>query len=231
MSLLVVTRADERVKDITALTHPIIKEFARQWSADFLVLSGDAADCGDWKSKLHYRIMKLYDLLEKYDRIMNIDSDTIINKNCPNPFAVVPHEKIGVIYEDKGSRLKDRRQRILHVQTAWGDIGWREGYINTGVALFSKLHRKIFRKIKGRYWEGRGYPDVHLGYQIYRMGIEIFELDWRFNHMCMFSEKWNNNASRFDSYILHYAGHARFSDKGTRTKVQQIRDDIARIYG
>lgn len=231
MNLLMVTRADDRVKDTTDLTHPIIKDFARQWGADFLVLSGDAPDCSDWKGKLHYRIMKLYGLLEKYDRIMNIDSDTIINKNCPNLFTIVPHDEIGVIFEDKGSRLKSRRRRILGVQAAWGDIGWRTGYVNTGVSLFSPSHREIFKKFEGQYWESHGYTDVHLGYQIHRLGFKLFELDWRFNHMSMFSEKWNGSASRFDSYILHYAGAARFPGKGNRTKAQQIREDVARIYG
>lgn len=231
MKRLIVTRADDKVRDITRLTHPIIKRFARKWGADFLVLDGDEPGLSDWKGKLHYRIMRLYDLFEEYDRIANIDSDTVINKNCPNLFASVPDDKIGVVYEDKGTRQADRRQRIQYVQNAWGDIGWREGYINTGVSVFSRSHREIFRRFEGRYWEGRGYPDIHLGYQIHRLGIEIFELDWRFNHMSMFSEKWNGHASRFDSHILHYAGHAKFPDRGNKIKVQQIAEDIARIYG
>ncbi|TES92948.1 MAG: hypothetical protein E3J87_03435 [Candidatus Cloacimonadota bacterium] len=233
MRLLVVTRADSRVKEITKLTHPIIKRFTKQWNADFLVIGPDADcnDCSDWKGRLHYRIMKLYNLFEKYDRIANIDSDTIINKNCPNLFEIVPNGKFGVIFEDKGTRLENRRRRILGIQRAWGDIGWRTGYINTGVSIISQSHREIFKKFKGQYWEGRGYTDVHFGYQLHRLDLEIFELDWHFNHMCMFSERWNESASRFDSYILHYAGKARFPDKGNRSKVRMIRDDIERIYG
>jgi len=47
----------------------------------------------------------------------------------------------------------------------------------------------------------------------------------------MFSEPWNGSPSRFDSYILHYAGGGRFPDKGKQSRVQLIRDDIKKIYG
>jgi len=230
MKHLIVTRAADNIREMADLTHPIIRKFAKQWGADFLVLRNDS-DCTDEGGKVHYRIMELYDLFEEYDRIMNIDSDVIINKNCPNLFSMVPYDEIGVIFEDKGSRLNDRRGRINKVQAAWGDIGWREGYINIGISLFSKSHKEIFRKVKGRYWEDRGFPDVHLGYQIHKLGFKICELDWRFNHMTMFSERWNGSPSRFDSHILHYAGQGDFPDRGKRSRVQIIRDDIKRIYG
>jgi len=229
MRLLMVTRADDKVKEISNLTHPIMRAFAKRWNSDFLTLS-ENADCNDEWGRIHYRIMKVYDLLEKYDRVMNIDSDVIINKNCPNLFGIVPYDRIGVVFEDKGTRQRNRRQRIIKIQAAWGDIGWRKDYVNTGVCLVSRLHRAMFRRFEGRYWENQGYTDVHLGYQIQRLGFKIFELDWRFNHMSIFSEVWNGNASRFNSYIIHYAGKGRFPDKGNQTLEQLIKGDIARIY-
>jgi len=60
--------------------------------------------------------------------------------------------------------------------------------------------------------------------------MKIYELSYKFNHMSMFSEKWNGRASRFDSYMLHYAGNAKFPGKGKRSKIQLIKDDIRRIY-
>jgi len=230
MKLLIATRADNNIKEMTNLTHPIIKRFASQWKADFLILKYIADRTDKW-GKIHYRIMELYDLLEKYDRIMNLDSDTIINKNCPNLFEIVPYDKVGTMFEDKGRRQQIRWQRIADIQAAWGKIGWKKNYINTGVFLVSKPHAEIFEKFNGKLWTAKGYDDVHLGYQINRLGIEIYELNYKFNHMCMFSEQWNGSPSRFDSYILHYAGHAKFPDKGKRNKVQQIKDDIRRIYG
>jgi len=229
MKLLMVTRADDKVKEIAELTHPVLKRYAEKWDADFLVLSEDY-DSKGW-GIVHYRLMRLYDLLEKYDRILNIDSDVVINKTCPNLFDIVPYDKIGVIYEDVGTRELDRKNRIRLIQLKWGNIGWIENYINSGVCLVSKPHREIFKRYNGKLWEKHGYTDVFFGYQIHRLNLEIFELDWHYNHMSIFSEAWNGRASRFDSHIIHYAGHAAFPDKGKRTKTILIRDDMKRIYG
>ena len=232
MKLLVVSRADKNVREISDLTFPIIKKFAKKWNADFMVLSKNV-DCPDDKhfyGKFHYRILEFFDLLKDYDRILHLDCDVVINKNCPNIFDITPYDKIGTIFEDKEKRQLIRLRRIAQIQAEWGDIGWKENYINTGVFLVSKPHAEIFKRFKGKLWVGWGYDDVHLGYQINRLGMKIHELDYRFNHMCMFSERWNNNASRFDSYVIHYAGKARFPDKETRSRIELIKDDIKKIY-
>jgi len=231
MKLLMVTRADATFASIAELTHPILREFAKKWKADFLVLSNDYVACTSRVGKILYRIMDVYDLLKVYDRVLNLDSDMVINKHCPNLFEIVPTDKVGAVFEDKGSRRENRWHRIREVQKAWGDIGWKKGYMNLGTFLVSKSHREIFSKQTGRHWEGLGFCQQHFGYHIYRLGFEIFELDWRFNHMSMFSESWNGKPSRFDSYIIHYAGHGPFPDKGNRSRVQLIKDDIKRIYG
>ncbi len=230
MKLLVASRADENVRNMSDLTFPIIKRFARKWNADFMTLSNNA-DCDDRLGRVHYRILEFFDLLKSYDRILHLDCDTVINENCPDVFNIVPYHEIGTVFEDKGKRQENRQQRIADVQTAWGDVRWKKNYLNTGVFVVSKPHAEIFSRFKGELWIQSGYDDVLLGYQIHRLGMKIYELSYRFNHMSMFSEGWNNSASRFDSYILHYAGNARFPDKGKRARLQQIRDDIRRIYG
>ena len=73
---------------------------------------------------------------------------------------------------------------------------------------------------------GFGIDDIHLGYQIHKMGFEIQELPFQWNHMTMFSEGWNGYANRFDSYIIHYAGAGTF-DESNRTN--QIKNDIKKL--
>ena len=135
MKLLMVTRADEGVMAYTKYTHPILRMFAERWGAEFRILDTSLGANGIW------RILELYNMFEDYDRIFHIDSDVIINKNCPNIFDIVPYDTIGLVFEDKGSRLEDRRLRIIKIrQRLRGDRHWISGYFNMGVFLASKIH-------------------------------------------------------------------------------------------
>lgn len=232
---LVITFADDRVVDYTKHTHPILEKFAEKWDADFKNFDSiffDEFDVNRWS----LRIKIIYDQLEIYDRILHLDSDVVINKDCPNIFDVVPYDKIGFVFEDKGSRLEDRQGRIVDIKKLYGgNEGWTSGYFNAGMFIVSRLHQEIFTSINGKFWgEGRrarGSDQTHLGYQIMKQGHKYVDLGYKWNHMSMFSEEWNGNPSRFDSHIIHYAGRAGFPDKGERNKTQLMIDDIEQIYG
>jgi len=212
MKLLIATRADDNIKWMTDFTHPMIKRYAERCNAEFTILSGNTYQRNyNGAVHNHYRILDLYNLLNKYDRILSLDSDILIQKTCPNIFDEVPEEKIGTIYEDKGSREKFRRSLITSIQEKRGDIGWTEGYINTGVFIVSKCHKSIFKVDLDNLWLDFGQDDVELGYQINKLKFPIHELPFQYNHMSMFSEVFNNYASRFDSYIVHYAGNGHSS--------------------
>lgn len=224
MKLLVTTRADNKISNITEQTHSMIEEYANKCNADFHIIDEDSK-CSVGNGRFHFKIMELYHLLDEYDRILCIDSDVIIKEDCPNLFDIVPYDCIGTIYEDKGSRTMDRRIRIKEIQELFGQVGWTSGYINTGTILVSKPHKEIFQKINGEFWVGRGFDDVHLGYQIKRNNICVHELSYQYNHMTMFSEDWNDSADRFNSHIIHYAGAGIF-DSGIRSKEEQIKSDM-----
>lgn len=222
-----VTRADEGVVAYTKHTHPIMKRFAEKWGAEFKILDASSKFDGVWQ------IMELYGLFKDYDRIFHIDSDVVINKNCPNIFDAVPYDTIGLVFEDKGSRCDDRRSRIIQIKQRFRDNwDWVSGYFNMGVFLASRIHRNMFSPIYKQFWKmDEGLEQTHLNYQMRKFEYKHIDLGYKWNHMSMFSESWNGSPSRFDSYIIHYAGKGRFSDKGNRTMAQLIRDDVARIYG
>ena len=226
MKRLIITRADDAIKQMTDISHPVIKKSASKWEADFLPLD-HVAEC-DGNGRFHFRIMMCYDLYENYDQILSLDSDVLLSPNCPNLFEIIPFDSVGTVYEDKGSRATDRRARMAKAQVKYGDVGWRKGYINTGVFLTSKVHRDIFTKINDEYYNDRGYDDVHLGYQINKMGFKVHEWDYKFNHMTMFSEGWNGSPSRFDSHIIHYAGVGVF-EKG-QNRISQMKRDYKHWY-
>lgn len=235
MKLLIITCSDDRVVDYTKHTHPIMERFANKWDADFKNVDNIFYDDKDAKS-WSLRVKMIYDQFEIYDRILHLDSDVVINDNCPNIFDIVPYDTIGFVFEDKGSRLDNRRNRIAHIKEVYGgNEKWISGYFNAGMLVTSRLHKEIFTSINGKYWgedrSAKGPDQTHLAYQIMKQGHKYVDLGYRWNHMSMFSESWNGNPSRFDSYIIHYAGKAKFPDKGKRSRNQLIRDDIEKIYG
>ncbi|MDO8610681.1 MAG: hypothetical protein Q7R95_09115 [bacterium] len=228
MRTLLISRADDKTKKMTDLTFPFLKDYAQKCGCDFLMLDGEPPIwTNESPPRPHYRIMKLYNLLDQYDRILQVDCDVIINKNCPNIFDTVSYDCVGTIFEDVGNSIEHRRGQIEKANNQFGDIGWREGYINTGFFLVSRAHKEIFQPINGRYFMDFGYDDVHLAYNINKMGFKIHQLDYKWNHMTMFSEPWNGYANRFESNVIHYAGAGIFDKDKFGSRVEQIRHDAA----
>lgn len=228
MKYCIVTRADDNIKEMTDITFPAIEEYANKIGADFKVISSEPPVMTS-DNRPHYRIVAVGKLLDEYDRVLCLDADMLINKDCPNIFDIVPADKVGSIFEDKGSRKPDRLNKITGIQNKWGNVNWTEGYTNAGTFVVSKKHKNIFEPHNGEYWLEWGSADLHLSYNIHKYGHKICELDYRWNHMTMFSEPWNNNANRFNSFIIHYAGRGIFENSVT-SRLQQIKNDYKKIY-
>lgn len=211
----IVTRAKDGY-DLAAITHPVLKNYARRCNADFVIINQEKLKLGDYS----FEIFQCYDLFDTYERILVIDTDVLVTPRCPDLFEIVPENCIGTIYEDKYSRKKDRLGRIQKVQQAWGDVGWKSGYINTGVIMFSKCHRDVLACEEGKVWDDLGYDDVLIGYNIHKCNCPVFELPYKFNHMSMFSELGKN---RLKSHLIHYAGRG-FSSR--KNRAEQITSDM-----
>lgn len=224
MKRLVVTRADSKIQNWIDITHPIIKNYADRCNADFKVINNEVQN-----NSRAYAIFQLYELFDTYDRILQIDTDTVIMKDCPNLFDFVKENMIGTIYEDVGSRKNHRRKLIQEVQNQRDNVNWISGYINTGVFILSKEHREVLNP-EGNLWDGFGYDDVEIGYRIHKFGFNVQELPYKFNHMGMFSEEWNGFHSRFNSNIIHYAGNG-FNPVIDRFKVMESDYNILNKYG
>jgi len=218
----IVTRADDKIAVMSDITHPVIKMYADRCKAEFIILE-------DSKNlHMHYRILQLYDLFEKYDRILSLDTDILVMPDCPNLFELVPDTyDVATIFEDVGSRKEDRRNRIKKVQKKLGNIGWQKGYTNTGCSLYNKSCRDIFKfKNEDELWMDLGYDDVYLGYHINRLKLKVFELPCTFNFMSVFAEP-STGLSKADAHVLHYAGRGFYP---FIPKTEQIRQDFFVIY-
>ena len=172
---------------------------------------------------------QVYDCFEKYDRILRLDSDALITPHCPNVFDIVPEDAIGAVFEDVGSRAPHRRMNIKKVQEELGDVNWRKNYFNSGVIVISRCHRDLFRLTDGDIaliqskHLGEMKEQTFLNWRVRQQNIPVHELDFRFNHMSMFSEEWNGRPDPLESYILHYAGVQGI-------KVAKIRSDFNKIW-
>ena len=228
MKSAIVTRSDNKIKSLSDLTHPFLKKYAKKCDSDFIILSQEPIIWVN-NNRPHYRILECKNLLKKYQRLLLLDTDMLILPNCPNVFQEVPYDCIGSIFEDKGTRKPDRLSRMRDIQNKWGDIGWNSGYTNAGTFVISSCHDHIFDSVNGKYWEGRGSVDVHFSYMARKHNYKFHELSFKWNHMTMFSESWNKNADRFQSYIIHYAGRGIF-DKDVSDRILQIKKDIKTIY-
>lgn len=234
MKYLVCSRADDNIKEMTDLTFPFIKEYAHKCGADFQILDKPWKDSASHHGNgfYHYRIMWLGELLQEYDRILHLDADVLVRSNCPSLFDYVYENYIGSVNEVAGTRRYDRIGRLEKAWHKWPHITDQPviNYINTGVFIVSKRHADIFSDINGEYWAESGFDDLHLRITIKKGKHEIQWLSHRFNHMTMFSEPWNNNADRFGSDIIHYAGNGVFSPEKCKNKIEQIKHDIERFY-
>ena len=216
MRLAIVTRADSSIKEMTDITHPVMREYAKKIGADFIILDDDKG------MHHHYRILQLYKLFDIYDRIISMDSDVIIAPDCPNLFEVVPEDKIVTVYEDLFSRQMDRRIRIAKANEKFGDIKWRGGYVNSGCMVFSKCHQDLFKPGR-QLWMELGYDDVYLGYWIVKLNMPAYSMSLKFNYMRHFDEGGTN---RLYAYIIHYAGQGFSGDR-----IGDIKRDYGYFYG
>ena len=229
---LICTRADNNIAEMCAISHPLIRDYATLCKADFMVLDKPWHDKASQVSngRWHYAIIYLSELLQHYERILHLDSDIIIKPRCPNIFDEVPYHSIGTVLEDKGSRQKDRWNRLQLIQREFGSIGLFDKYVNSGVFLVSNIHAGIFQSIDGKYWSGLGYDDNHLSYQIHKLGFPIYELHWKWNFMSLFAEKeWGGIENLNEAYIFHAAGHG-FTWLN-KDKIEQLRIIRKKWYG
>ena len=63
------------------VSHPTLKAYAERIGAEFVVLSDEDAAR---HSTPHWAKLKLGDLLNRYDRIIYLDTDILVREDCPD---------------------------------------------------------------------------------------------------------------------------------------------------
>lgn len=208
--LAVVTVTFDEHWELAKYTHPILKAYAEKINADFVVIK----DRKYPNFFPQYEKFQIPSILNEYDRICYIDTDAIVKKNTPDLFQVVPEEKFGIVDERQyGTNLVWTDEAIARQYLPYGFTPKIEH--NTGVMIFSRLHRDVFENpllLNTPY-----YDQPWINIQLEQQKVDILELPHTYNYSPLHLLPSPELAPKL--HILHYAG-GTFSHKLWHVKTE-----------
>lgn len=182
---------------IGALTHASISSYASKIGAEFLIVNEFSSSTPHWEK------FQIYNLLNKYERIIYFDSDIIIRDDCPDLFKIVPKNSIGLFNEAPftDGRIVSMNQAIQDHKLISLEK-WNGKYYNTGVMIVSRIHKYLFKRpaVESCNFYEQGY----LNLVIAKDNPRVFDLTYKFNRMACMDRL--TGEERHASYIIHYAG-------------------------
>jgi len=208
MNAVVTIALGSEFQQMAAMTAPLTAGYARRIGAEFL-------EIGQTSTAPHFEKFRLFDLLLKYDRIVYLDTDLIVNDNCPDLFSLVPVDRFGAWFPSRmGPGFEGA---IAQAQSALGDIGWRGEYFNSGVMVVSRCHREMFAT-PYNYLDGF-FEQTLLNYRVQKLKFPKVDIGWRCNH----TGRVRHPAGWLASPVIHYAGLGHTPGV---SRVEQIRRDL-----
>lgn len=178
--------------DIQKLTHPSIKKYANKINADFLVVSETKYTDPNWEKT------QVYNLLNKYKRIILLDSDLIIREDCPNLFEIVPEDKLGGFNEKKYFQNAEK-VKLEAIKYKFEIPKITNDYYNTGVLVISRKHKPLFKPVNTFLGTFNDYFNT----LIQKDKVKTYDLDYRYNRMHYQDDYCGT--PRHDAYIIHYS--------------------------
>lgn len=191
-NLILTISVGETFSKISKLTHGSIKRYADKIGANFLVISETELLDPNWEKT------QIYNLLNKYKRILLLDSDLIIRDDCPNLFEMVPEDSIGAFNQAKYFQSLEK----INIESLKYDIKIDKitnNYYNTGVLVISRIHKNLFKLPNEILGDFNDYFNV----LIQKNKTKVYDLDFRFNRVHYQDDFCG--IPRHDAYIIHYA--------------------------
>jgi ADP-heptose:LPS heptosyltransferase len=157
----------------------------------------------------HLQKFQIKELLDKYDRILYVDSDILIHPDCPDIFDMVPEDCVGAVPDCHNGKWGNinRFNEIVAVQDKLANVNWQSGYFNSGVIVLSKQHKYLFSNPELRAKFNSQFNDQTLiNYNLFKNKYKFFSLDVRFNGMEIngFSSRIENS-NKTNAFIMHFA--------------------------
>lgn len=191
----------EFYEKLAELSHPTIAAYAQKCGADFFV--GKKLD---GPNACYTKFKMVRELLEKYERVLYVDSDILIRFDAPSIFALVRPEDFGAFNELEMFPERRRTKASFPMLTgAAFEADWITDkiYFNAGVFLVSRAHKEIFREIPTDAVNCYG-EQTFLNYRFAESGASFHNLPHRFNKLISMNRatgQWLD-----DAYFLHFAG-------------------------
>jgi len=199
MNLVLTISIGNDYERMSNLTHPSISIYADRIGADYLCINKKQLS----ETSPHWEKFQIYNLLDKYDRILYLDTDLIVRNDCDNLFEIVPEDCLGVFNE---APFTDRSQELMIDICKKYDItlpDWDGKYYNSGVMVISKIHKDLFKKPDVEHFSF--YEQSYLNMMIAHLKVKVFNLSYIYNRMtCM--DRFTGE-ERHASQIIHYAGY------------------------
>ena len=204
----------EKYRALGGITHKAFKRYADRCGLDLIIVTEHSTGCLPVFEK-----MIAASLMERYDRVLIVDTDIVIAPDCPDLLQIVPDDKFGAYLVSAHTDYHD--SAITLIQEHLKPLGWERDYFNAGLMVASKMHRPLFdqnvpdfatwtKVCKERPPRQTFSEQTYLNYKWQELGFALFDIGYAYNHTLAV----RNSAARFSSPIVHCKGHVR----GTRLK-------------
>jgi hypothetical protein len=204
----------ETTRELATLTQPSQRAYAARIGAEFIEITESKPQYA-YHEFLHYNKWQIFNLFERFERIIYLDVDLLVRPDCPNLFDLVPESHIGGENE-----LLSYRDQAIHLRSWYEAMGLPpvecHRYLNAGVFVASRCHRDLFKPPEKIVDSDRSWREQnHFNYRLLVSKTPVTELPQSFNDRHRPQEYLQN------SYVLHYA-----SMEETERRIQ-IKHDIA----
>jgi hypothetical protein len=204
MNAVVTIAHGEFYQKLKEITHPSIKAYADKIGAEFIVIDRKQIS----ETTIHWEKFQIFNLLNKYERIIFIDTDIIIREDCPNLFDVVPADRLGAFNEAPFTLRSYEMMLDICKKYEKQLPKWDGRYFNTGVMVISRHHKSIFKKPEKEIFSFYEQSYLNMMIALENTSIIMYELPHHYNRMvCM--DKFTGE-ERHASYMIHYAGYPFF---------------------
>lgn len=197
MNALVTISIGKEYEELAQITHPTFKRYAEEIGAEFICIDTQKIS----QTTPHWEKFQLFDLFNKYERIVYIDADCIIRPDCPDLLKLVPRDNLGMFNE---GAFADRSYAMTLARDEYGIRieDWNGCYFNSGVIVASRQHKFLFKKPEKEI--PHFFEQTYLNVAIHQNKVKMFNLHYKFNRMTCLDAP--TGEERHGSFIIHYAG-------------------------